>query len=152
MPELTVEVDIRRPPAVVRSWWLDLPEVYEADDPLEQPHRIEKVTEDDQRMELRTYWRGPFGSEMAIEETIHLGREDGWTIDVGLPAGLAQEDIFTLRPTDTGTRVTIDVSMWAERWYGYLALPFFWLFGRINYPKTWRTAAKLCERATEPET
>lgn len=148
---MTVEVDVQRPPETVRAWWLDLPEVYETDDPREQPHRIVKVAEDEDRMELRTFWKGPFGSEMELGETIHRDREDGWRIDIELPVGLAQEDIFTLTPTETGTRVTIDVSMWADRWYGYLALPFFWVLGKLQFPSTWETAGQLCEEATSPQ-
>ncbi len=149
MRELSVEVDIARPPETVRAWWLDLPEVYEAEDPREQPHRIVKVEETADRIDLLTYWKGPFGKELELGETVHMDREDGWRIEVDLPFGLDQEDIFSLEPTEIGTRLTIDVRMWAQRWYGKLVLPFFWMFGKRSYPETWRTAARLCEQATE---
>jgi hypothetical protein len=46
--ELVLDFDVAASPERLEQWWTDLPEVYEAEDPREQPHRIERLatTED----------------------------------------------------------------------------------------------------------
>lgn len=145
MTFLTVDVHIRRPPEVVRKWWLDFPEVYENDK--EQPHRIVTRSRSDTHIDLLTYWRGPLGREMEVPERFTL-REGGWDVDLTLPFGLAQRDVFTLAPREGGTDVRVEVDMWSRGAAGRLALPLFKAYARRQYPRTWRAAVKWCERAT----
>lgn len=147
MEDLVVTVDIRRPPPEVRAWWTELPDEYVATDPREQPHRIVVTKRDGAVMELATYWRGPLGRELVIREMMTLRDDGGWSVDVGLPLGLAQRDEFTLTPTPEGTRVRIGVGVTARTTWGRLMRPLFLAFyARRQYPRTWRAAARICER------
>lgn len=172
MPDLTVEIRIARPPDVVRRWWLEFPEVYE--NSREQPHRIVTRSRSTTHIDTLTYWRGPLGrvsregpasrkasgrapgdkprpwwrgGELEVPERFTL-RPDGWDVDITLPFGLAQRDVFTLTPDGDGTKVRIAVDVWARTAAGKLARPFFMPYARRNYPATWRAAVTWCERAT----
>lgn len=145
--DLVVTVDIRRPPAEVRAWWTELADSYVATDPNEQPHRIVVKERSGAAMRLVTYWRGPVGRELVIRETMTLRDDGGWSVDVDLPLGLAQRDEFTLTPIPEGTRVRIGVGVTARTMGGRLARPLFLaLYARREYPRTWRAAARICER------
>jgi hypothetical protein len=143
--DLEVVLKIPRPPAEVRAWWLDAPADYRASDPREQPHRIVTLRRDGRTWETLTYWRVPPLRNLRIPETFTF-REDGWDVDVRLPFGLAQRDVFTLAPTPTGTRVTIQVTVRPRNLVGRLARPAFLRYARKSYPRAWRGAAKLCAR------
>lgn len=145
MTDLVVEVSIARPPAVVREWWIEFPPVYE--NAKEQPHRIVTLARTPDRIETLTYWRGPLGRELEVPETFAL-RPDGWTVDIQLPFGLAQRDVFTLTPEGAGTRVRIEVDVWPRSALGRLMRPLFMPYARRNYPRTWRAAVRWCEKAT----
>lgn len=149
MPDVRVSVDIRRPPDVVRRWWTEFPALYE--NAKEQPHKIVTRSRDASHIDTLTYWRGPLGRELEIPERFTLRADGGWDVDIVLPSGLAQKDVFTLTPIPEGTRVGIDVDIWPRTSAGRLALPFFRAYARRNYPRTWRAAARWCEKATAAE-
>lgn len=150
MADLVVELRIARSPEQVRRWWWDMPADYRATDPHEQPHRIIVKERTDERLVLATYWRGPMGRDLRVDEVVHF-TPDGWSIDMDLPLGLAQRDTFVLAPDSDGTRVRIAVDIWPRTFGGRLAKPFYvWLYAKRTYPATWRDAARLCEEATAP--
>lgn len=148
MADMVVEVRIARPPDVVRKWWLEFPEVYE--NPHEQPHRIVTRTRDATHIDTLTYWRAPFGRELEVPERFTL-RPDGWDVDIRLPFGLAQRDVFTLTPVPGGTLVRIVVDVWPRTPAGRILRPIFLRYARRQYPRTWRAAARWCEAATRDE-
>ena len=145
MTNVWVDVQIARPPAVVREWWTVFPPVYE--NAKEQPHRIVTLSRTPERIETLTYWRAPFGRELEVPETFTL-REDGWDVDIALPFGLAQRDRFTLAAKDGGTQVHIEVDIWPRTAIGRVVRPIFLLYAKRQYPRTWRAAARWCEQAT----
>ena len=145
MPDLSVAVRIARSPDVVRRWWLEFPEVYE--NAREQPHRIVTRSHDSAHIDTLTYWRGPPGRELEVPERFTL-REDGWDVDITLPFGLAQRDVFTLVPDGGGTLVRIDVDLWSRSPLGRLARRPYLRYARRSYPRTWKAAARWCEEAT----
>ena len=146
MSDVDVSVRIARPPDVVRRWWLEFPEVYE--NPREQPHRIVTRSRDATHIDTLTYWRGPFGREFEVPERFTLRQDGGWDVDIQLPFGLAQRDVFTLTPVEDGTRLDIAVDIWCRTAAGWLALAPFKAYARRQYPRTWRAAARWCEAAT----
>lgn len=143
--DLVVDVRIARPPAAVYRWWTEFPEVYENEK--EQPHRIVTRSRSEKHIDTLTYWRRPFGGELEVPERFTL-RPDGWDVDIELPMGLSQRDVFRLTPDDDGTKVHIEVDVWARSFAGRLARPAFMLYARRSYPRTWRAAVRWCERAT----
>lgn len=145
MSDIAVRVHIQRPPSVVYRWWTDFPELYE--NAREQPHRIVTRSRSAAHIDTLTYWRAPMGRELEVPERFTL-RPDGWDVDIELPFGLAQRDVFTLTPERDGTRVDIAVDIWCRTRAGRLALPFFKAYARRQYPRTWRAAVRWCERAT----
>lgn len=147
-PDLSVTVDIPRPVAEVRAWWIEMPLDYRASHPREQPHRIVTRSRDAQRWVIDTYWRVPLAPNLKIPETFTF-REDGWDVEATLPLGLAQRDRFTLAATPQaggGTRVTIDVWVRTRHAGALAALPFYRAFAKRNFPALWRAAGRLCAR------
>lgn len=144
-PDLEVVIEIPRPPAEVRAWWLEMPADYVAADPKEQPHRIVTLRRDATRWETITYWRVPGRANLPVRETFTF-RDDGWDVLVELPFGLEQRDEFALTPTPEGTRVRIRVGIWPRNLVGRLARPAFLRYARRAYPATWRRAATICAR------
>lgn len=145
MSDVHVSIDIRRAPEVVWQWWTEFPEVYE--NAREQPHRIVTRARDAVHIDTLTYWRGPFGKELKIPERFTL-RANGWDVDIILPLGLAQRDVFTLTPTPEGTRVDIAVDIWCRTALGRLPLGAYKRYARKQYPRTWQATARWCEAAT----
>lgn len=146
MPDVTVEVRVARPPDVVRRWWTEFPPLYE--NAKEQPHRIVTRSRDAAHIDTLTYWRAPFGRELEVPERFTLRSDGGWDVDIRLPFGLAQRDVFTLTPDGAGgTRVRIDVDIWCRTRGGRLVLGIFKRYARRQYPRTWRAAARWCESA-----
>lgn len=146
MTDVAVTLHIARPPEVVRRWWTEFPERYENDK--EQPHRIVTRSRSAAHIDTLTYWRGPLGRELEVPERFTLRADGGWDVDITLPFGLAQRDVFTLTPEGEGTRVDIAVDIWCRTTLGRLALPVFKRYARKQYPRTWRAAARWCENAT----
>ncbi|HZW55996.1 MAG TPA: hypothetical protein VFF30_06885 [Nitrososphaerales archaeon] len=106
---LELDLFIRRSPESVRTWWIDLPDDYEAKDPSEQPYRIITTKHNaNGGRELLTFWRNPDGSDWLAEETMHLF-EDGlsWAFDVKNPRGFLIRDDFHAVPVEGGTRLEI---------------------------------------------
>lgn len=145
MSDIEVTVRIARPPEVVRRWWTEFPEVYE--NAREQPHRIVTRSRSAEHIDTLTYWRAPLGRELEVPERFTL-RTDGWDVDVTLPFGLQQRDVFTLAPEGDGTIVNVKVDIWRRTSVGRLALGPFKAYARRSYPRTWQAAARWCERAT----
>lgn len=148
VPDLTVNVHVARPRAEVLAWWTQFPDDYRAQDPQEQPHRIVVRRREPGRVEMLTYWRGPLGREVVVPETF-LFREGGdFDVELRLPLGLAQHDRFTFTPReDGGTDVRIEVDVMPRQALGRLTRgAFLSLYARRQYPRTWREAARLCER------
>lgn len=146
LSDIRVEISIHRPPHEVRAWWWEMPDDYRATDPKEEPHRIVTVSRSADHRDMLTYWRGPGGRVIEVPERMRMDAHGDWTIEVDLPFGLAQRDVFELHPRADATHVTIDVDVWPRAWYGRLARPFFLRYARKWYPRTWNRAAKICER------
>ncbi|MHB8604442.1 MAG: hypothetical protein ACYDCK_04235 [Thermoplasmatota archaeon] len=144
-PDVTVVVDIPRPVAEVRAWWTDLPADYRAADPREEPHRIVTKRRDAERWEIDTYWRAGPVKNLRVPETFTF-RGDGWSVDARIPLGLAQRDEFTLTPTPTGTRVTVEVWVKTRNPLGFVALAAYRAYARKNFPRMWKGAGRLCTR------
>ena len=94
MSDVLISIEIRRSPDIVRRWWTEFPAIYE--NAKEQPHRIVTRSRDATHVDTVTYWRGPLGREMKIPERFTLRPDGGWDVDIALPFGLAQRDVFTL--------------------------------------------------------
>ena len=137
---------MRRPRDAVRRWWTDLPDVYVATDPREQPHRIVTVRRDGAVRDLMTYWRGPFGRTIEVPERLTLQADGNFRFDIELPGGAYQRDEFRLVDEDGGTRVSIEVTIRPRALPGRLTAPLWRAFARRNYPRAWRSAARICER------
>ncbi|MGQ0536552.1 MAG: hypothetical protein ACT4PT_10820 [Methanobacteriota archaeon] len=144
-PDLEVVLEIPRPAAEVRAWWTEMPADYRAADPKEQPHRIVTIARNEDRWEIDTHWRGPFGRDLVVREVFWF-RPDGWDVDVYAPAGIRQRDEFRLEATPQGTRVQIRVQIRGTGLAGRLAAPIYRAYGRRNFPRMWRHAARLCAR------
>ncbi len=143
------ELRIARPRREVIAWWTGFPDDYRAADPREQPHRIRVLRRGGGGgvIETLTYWRGPLGRELVIPETLHLRGDDGFAVDVTLPLDLRQHDEFTLRERDGVTAVAIAIELRAPTLLARLARPPYWrLYARRMYPRTFAAAARLCER------
>src|SRR2546428_4135100 len=69
---LDLDLDIHRAPDSVGAWWTDLPDVYVAKDPREQPHRIRVLARNGDRIELVGTWRGPLGTEKLLPGTLRI--------------------------------------------------------------------------------
>ena len=148
MPRRTYHFSWRlsRPPSEVRSWWLDFPDVYVAQNPKEQPHKIVTVKTTPEGRELLTYWRGLFGSEMEVHERLMLGAEPSrWQFDVETGRGFLMHDEFEIRPEGTGSRLSIVTTLTAPgllaRLFGWLLLPIGMWVGK----RYWDRAVAICD-------
>ncbi len=147
MPHMVIDVRIARPRREVIEWWTRLADDYRAEDPREQPHRIQVVARRPGQMDVLTWWRLPLGIEIAIPETMHLRSDGNFAVDVHFPLGLEQRDEFTFRHESGATHLTVRIDLAARNLIGRLVRPLYWhLYGRRMYPRTFRTAGILCER------
>ncbi|MBI5497252.1 MAG: hypothetical protein HY904_19720 [Deltaproteobacteria bacterium] len=146
MADFVVDVEVARPRAEVHRWWTGFPDAYDATDPREQPHRIRVLKREGPRIDLHTWWRMPLGVELLIPETVHLQDEGRFHIDVALPLALAQVDRFTLTEKDGRTHVHIEFDVRPRGAAGRLTRPFYLAYMRATFPRSFRTAARLCER------
>lgn len=146
MHEDVVELSVRihRPPQEVRDWWLEFPSEYEASDEAEQPHRIETLLRTEERVEVITYWRGPFDRPVKARETLH--REEGlaWTADV-LMMGFSIHDNFVAEPAEGGTLLKIRSSIVPASSFAALLRPFVIKRLKAEMERTFLTAARVCE-------
>lgn len=143
--ELDLELDIHRPPRSVRAWWTDLPDDYVAKDPREQPHRIRVLSRHGDRIELVGTWRGPFGRETLLPETLRLREDGSWTFDART-MGLWVHDEFEAFPSGDGTRLHIRSTIRPVGLSGRIVAR---LMGRRilrMLEEGWPTAAEICER------
>jgi len=142
---LDLELDIHRPPRSVRAWWTDLPDVYVAKDPREQPHRIRVLARNGDRIELVGTWRGPLGTERLLRETLRVREDGSWTFDARA-IGLRIHDEFEAIPNGDGTRLHIRSVITPAGALGRIVAR---LMGRRilrMLEKGWPTAAEICER------
>ena len=142
---LDLELDIHRPPRSVRAWWTDLPDVYVAKDPREQPHRIRVLARNGDRIELVGTWRGPLGTERLLRETLRVREDGSWTFDARA-MGLRVHDEFEAIPHGDGTRLHIRSTIVPAGALGRIVAR---LMGRRilrMLEKSWPTAAEICER------
>jgi hypothetical protein len=143
--QLDLELNIRRPPRSVRAWWTDLPDDYNAKDPREEPHRIRVLERHGDRIELVGTWRGPFGTERLLPETLRLREDGSWTFDAEA-MGLRIHDVFEAMPSGDGTRLHIRSVIRPNKLRGRIVAR---LMGRPilrMLQKGMRTAAEICER------
>ncbi len=142
---LGLAFDIRRPPEAVRRWWLELPDDYSASDPKEQPHRIQVLRREADRMEVLTYWRGPLGLTMKLRETLGISDPNGWTADLS-EMGLHIHDEFRTSPTEEGTHLTIQSTIMPASVWGRILRPLVIRTILKSMDTTWNDAARICER------
>lgn len=137
-------VRIRRPPGEVRDWWLEFPKLYQAEDSGEQPHRIETLLRTPERVEVLTYWRGPFGRPVKARETLRREGELAWSADVFL-MGFSIHDHFEAVPSEGGTLLRIRSSIVPASSFAALLRPL--VIGRLKreMERTFLTAARVCE-------
>jgi hypothetical protein len=142
---LDLNLDIQRSPGSVRAWWTDLPDDYVAKDPREQPHRIRALSRNGDRIELVGTWRGAFGKDRLLRETLRLREDGSWTFDARA-MGLHIHDEFEVSPRGDGTRLHIRSTITPERPSGRIVARLMGrgLLGRLD--QGWRTAASICER------
>jgi hypothetical protein len=137
-----LELLIRRSPESVRAWWTDLPEDYQAKDPTEQPYRIVTTGRLPNGRELRTYWRGPGGSEFGFREILVMKPDGSWTFEVPDAQGFHIFDEFRAEPVQTGTKLIIQSTLTpldpsaASRISAQKEV----------MTKNWRRSAEICER------
>jgi len=146
MADLAVDVEIARPRAEVLAWWTGFADEYSATDPREQPHRIKVISRTADRLELLTWWRTPWGGELRIPETIQRKPNGDFDVAVALPLGLEQVDRFTVTQHGPATRVHIEIDIRARGWMGRMMRPAYMHYARRTYPRTFRSAGRLCER------
>src|SRR2546427_10702635 len=143
--KLDLQLSIHRPPQSVRAWWTDLPDVYVAKDPREQPHRIRVLARNGDRIELVGTWRGPLGTERLLRETLRVREDGSWTFDARA-IGLRSHDEFEAIPNGDGTRLHIRSVITPARALWRIVAR---LMGRRilrMLEKGWPTAAEICER------
>jgi hypothetical protein len=143
--KVDLELNIKRPPKSVRAWWTDLPDDYLAKDPREQPHRIRVLERDGDRIEVVGTWRGPFGTERLLPETLRLREDGSWTFDARA-MGLRVHDEFEAIASSDGTRLHIRSTITPDGPLGRLVAR---LMGRRilrMLAKGWPVAAAICER------
>src|SRR3989441_4083343 len=142
---LDLDLDIHRAPDSGRGWWTDLPDVYVAKDPREQPHRIGVLARNGDRIELVGTWRGPVGTERLLRETLRVREDGSWTFDARA-MGLRVHDEFEAIPNGDGTRLHIRSAITPAGALGRIVAR---LMGRRilrMLEKSWPTAAEICER------
>lgn len=143
---LRFRFDVKRPPAAIKKWWTDLPDLYEATDPREQPHRIEVVKRTPDGAVLRTHWRMPGGREFTGLETLKVGADGAWSFDLEGFFGVHVRDDFVARPAPGGAVLEVTSTLTADSLKARIALPFVARFARKAFGTTWRTAVDICER------
>ena len=146
-PLLTVDVDIDRPRAQVLAWWTGFPDEYAAADPKEQPHRIKVVHRSAQTLEVLTWWRSGVGVDLVIPETFRFRDNGDFDVDVTLPLGLRQLDRFAFEDRGTRTHLRVEILLGPRSAVGLLTRPLFAAYARSAYPRTFRHAGRLCEKA-----
>jgi hypothetical protein len=140
--KFSVEIPIACPASAVRRWWTDLPEEYQASDPAEEPYRIVITKKLPNGNELATYWHGPDGKDIRIDETMTLNTDGSWELDLQLPAGFRIHDALRAVSAAGGSLLSITAEVTPlnpEAESGVPALTA-WMEG------VWRRAAKICER------
>jgi hypothetical protein len=115
--ELDVHVD--GSPEALEAWWTDLPAVHEAEDPREQPHRIEHVETTDDAEIYETYWRGPLGIEYSLTEELYDEGPGRWRFVVPNP-GFTIQDHYEVEPEGEGARLRIRSQITYENVLGKL--------------------------------
>lgn len=107
---LRVEIQLARSPDDDQAWWTGIEDRYVAADPHEQPPRIEVLEHRPAGALLATYWRGPLGKEVRLEEELTIQEDGHWTFDQD-SFGFHIHDDIRVRPTQQGTDLRIDVTI-----------------------------------------
>ena len=118
--ELVLGFDVAASPERLEQWWTDLPEVYEAEDPREQPHRIERLATTEDGAVYETEWRGPMGLTFTLEETLHDEGPGRWRFVVPGP-GFEIVDRYEVTATETGAHLEIRSTISYDHLPGKLA-------------------------------
>lgn len=140
----TVDLDlqIRRSPESVRSWWIDLPDDYRAKDPDEQPYRIQTLRRSRDEREFLTHWRNPDGSTMQLRETLRLQGDGPWTFHIDDCFGVRIHDEFRAEPEGDGTRLHIHSTLTPKTEEAEAAADAI----AAQMRQGWPMAARICER------
>lgn len=147
MADLSIDLEISRPRREVLAWWTGFPDTYSAQDPREQPHRIEVKSRSADRIEVLTWWRAPLMKDLVIPETFLLRPNGDFDVEVHLlPFGILQVDHFTFTGDSGTTRVHIDIDVRVASRRGHLLMPLYMAWARANVPRNFKGSAKLCER------
>lgn len=104
--ELALSFLVDGTPHELKRWWTDLPDTYEAEDPREQPHRIELVEETEDGGIYDTTWRGPMGIPITLREILHAEGPGRWRFEIPGP-GYLIEDRYEAELDGDHTRLRI---------------------------------------------
>lgn len=150
--QLVLDFDVEAPPEALESWWTDLPEVYEASDPREQPHRIQRIEETEDGGRYKTTWRGPMGLPFSLDETLHDEGPGRWRFVIPGP-GYEIEDRYTVEPTDQGCHLEIRSTITYRNLFGKLARRVMIPNWKRQFTETFSNAVAVFEDSYEqPET
>lgn len=117
--ELELDFDVDAPVSQLQAWWTELPEVYEAEDTREQPHRIELLEETDDGGVYETTWRGPLGVEFSLIEHLHVDGPGSWRFVI--PGyGFTIQDRFEASDEGEGCHLRIRSTITYDRTLGKL--------------------------------
>lgn len=142
--ELVLEFDVSRPPDELERWWTDLPEVYEADDPREQPHRIELVEETEDGKVYDTTWRGPLGMPFSLTEILRDEGPGRWRFVVPGP-GFEIEDRYEVQTKGDGAHLEIRSTVTYENVLGKLARKLMLPRWKQQFTETFSNAVAVFE-------
>ncbi|MDX1611949.1 MAG: hypothetical protein R3185_06230 [Candidatus Thermoplasmatota archaeon] len=139
---MVLELMVPGSPEELKTWWTDLPETYEAEDPREQPHAITLMeTREDSRV-YDTVWRGPLGIPVHLKEILYDEGPGRWRFVVPNP-GFVIEDRYTAEAHPEGTKLTIRSTITYESWLGRLTRPLMLPGWRDTLRDTFSTAATI---------
>jgi hypothetical protein len=142
--EFAIDFHVDAPPEELEAWWTDLPEVYEAEDPREQPHEIELLEETGDGGIYETTWRGPLGLEFTLEEHLHDEGPGAWRFVVP-GRGFEIEDRFRVHPTPDGCRLEIRSTITYDHALGELARRVMLPRWREQFRETFTNAVAVFE-------
>ena len=139
--KFTLDISVDCPAAVVRKWWTEFPAEYSAKDPVE-PHRVVTSKILPHGKVLATYWHGPDGKEIQIEQVMTLKPDGSWEFDLTHPAGYHVHERFRASEGKGRTllKVTAEVTPQNAKAEAEIQAQVDWMESRF------RRWAKVCER------
>lgn len=148
--QLVLTFDVDSSPEALEAWWTDLPEIYEADDPREQPHRIELVEATEDGGVYDTTWRGPLGLPFTLTETLHDEGPGRWRFVVPGP-GFEIVDRYEVETTEDGAHLEIRSTVSYDNVLGKLARKLMIPSWKEQFTETFSNAVAVFEdRAAQP--